>query len=590
MIAPVQMHREVARAPETASRRRWDPWLAVVLGVAALLGLYQLDWGIAVGTEDWTHSWTVDALEPLTVLGIVHRSFSGWNSGWFYFKYPLGYPLMLSAALAPYLGYIFATGGLHRLTGAYPYGFAQPEHTLFVLAILQRSLNVLFTIGTVALVFGIGRRLFGRRVAVLGAWFVATCYPVIYYAHTSNVDASYVFWLVLALYCAIAARTSERRWPWVGMGLAAAMALSTKEQAFGFLLPLPVLVLIERVRSPGSLRVCWRPVLLMAATAIITLVLANNILFNPLGFVARLAFLLGHPLKPVTVPLKPVEFAWFKGGLELTYLRQLGEALDSGFGLPLAGLVVVGAALVAWQAPRDALWLLVPMGTYYYLSLRGQQLITLRYSLPFLVVAALLAAALLDGLHRRARQAVVRGSAAALILALGVLALGRGIELDLLLRGDSRHQAEAWMRTHLPDGARGEVYQKPTYLPRFPRRLQVNYVAMEQRSVADFQSRRPDFVVLSSASLKSISHIWNPDWRTTRTMLLEVPNASQFVVALRGGALGYHRVAIFRQHPRLLRMRTTGLCPEIAVYVANGSTVSAPPEAPSDAGGGPPDR
>ena len=448
--------------PHTEHSGGWDRWLLGVLAVSAALGVYQIDWGLPVGTDSWTHSWTVDAMEPLTVLGIVHHSFSHWNSGWFFFKYPLGYPLLLTVALAPYLGFLLLSGGWHKFTSVYPYGFAHPERALFTLAILQRGLNVAFTLGTVALVYAIGCRLLRRQAALLAAWFAATAYPVVYYARTSNVDASYVFWLMLALYCAIVASQTDRRVPWFGLGLAAGMAMSTKEQAFGFLLPLPVLVLTARARAQGSVRVLWsRPVLLMAAAAIGTVIVANNALFNPLGVVARIAFLMGHPLQPVDVALKPVEFAWFKGQLELTYLRQLWESMDSGVGLPVACLAVAGAVAL-WRKPRAAVWLLAPMIAYYYLSLRAQILISLRYSLPLVVLAALPAAALLDELRIRSHRRFVRATVLIVILGLGGLALSRAVELTLLLRNDSRRQAEVWMKAHLPDGARGEIYQKPT--------------------------------------------------------------------------------------------------------------------------------
>jgi 4-amino-4-deoxy-L-arabinose transferase-like glycosyltransferase len=552
----------------------WDRWLIGVLAVSAALGIYQIDWGLPVGTDSWTHSWTVDAMEPLTILGIVHHSFSHWNSGWFYFKYPLGYPLLVAVVFAPYLGFLLLSGGWHHLSSAYPYGLAHPERTLFTLAIVQRSLNVAFTVGTVGLVYAIGCRLFRRSAALLGAWFVATAYPVVYYARTSNVDASYVFWLMLALYCAIVASATEQRLPWIGLGFAAGMAVSTKEQAFGFLLPLPLLAVTARVRAQGTVRVLWsRAALLMAVAAIGTAIVANNALVNPLGVVARIAFLLGHPLKPIDVPLKPVEFAWFKGHAEWVYLGQLWESLSSGLGLPGAALAAAGMVAV-WRAPRAAVWLFIPMIGYYYLSLRAQVLISLRYSLPLLVLAALLAAAFLDELRVRSHRAVMRRTVFVVILLLSALGLSRAVELTLLLRNDSRHQAELWMKAHVPDGARGEMYQKPTYLPRFPRRLQVNFIEMPQRSIEHFEQRRPDFVVLSSASRKTTSHIWNPDWRTTRTVLLEVPEAMRFMAALKNGSLGYHVVATFRQDPRLLHVRTTGLCPEITIYARDGGAVA----------------
>lgn len=569
-------YRECATARPGPALRGWDRALLAVLAVSAALGIYQIDWGLPVGTDSWTHSWTVDAMEPLTVLGIVNHSFSRWNSGWFYFKYPLGYPLLLSGILAPYLGVLHLSGGLHKLSSAYPYGFARPDRALFTLAILQRGLNVAFTLGTVVLVYAIGCRLFRRRAALLAAWFVATSYPIVYYARTSNVDASYVFWLMLALYCAIVASETERGRPWFGLGLAAGMALSTKEQAFGFLLPLPFLVLVPRVRAHGARALWSRPVLLMAGAAIATMIVANNALFNPLGVVARIAFLMGHPLKPVDVPLKPVEFAWFKGQLEWTFLRQLWESLDSGLGIAVACLAIAGA-IGLWRLPRAATWLLVPTVAYYYLSLRAQVLISLRYSLPVVVLAAITAAVLLDELRVRSRPGAVRSAVLVATVLLSALSLSRAIELTLLLRDDSRHQAEVWMKTHVPDGARGETYQKPTYLPRFPRRLQVSFIEMPQRTVDQFQQRQPDFIVLSSASRRTTTHIWNPDWRKTRTVLLAVPEAVRFIGALKKGTLGYHPVATFHQEPRLVHVRTTGLCPEITVYARDGSSIASAP-------------
>ena len=74
---------------------------------------------------------------------------------------------------------------------------------------------------------------------------------------------------------------------------------------------------------------------------------------------------------------------------------------------------------------------------------------------------------------------------------------------------------------------------------------------MPQRSIEQFQQRQPDFVMLSSASRKSVSEIKNPDWRTNRELLVAVPEATQFVKALQNDSLGYHLVAVFRQKPRL---------------------------------------
>jgi hypothetical protein len=203
---------------------------------------------------------------------------------------------------------------------------------------------------------------------------------------------------------------------------------------------------------------------------------------------------------------------------------------------------------------------------YYYLSMRGQQLITMRYALPFILLLILLAAGLLGRALETSSQQRWHRLAMALTMFVGGLSLARGVELTLLLRSDSRYQAERWLETQLPPGARGEVYQKATYLPRVGPPLQVRSIPIRQRSIADLEERRPDFIVLSSASWDSISHIWNPDWRTTQQLLKPFPAAVQFLDELSEGKLPYEVAARFRQDPIFLRPSITGLCPEITVY------------------------
>jgi len=510
----------------------------------------------------------------LKVLGIVNRSFSHWNSGWYYFKHPLGYPLLLAGTYAPYLAVLHFTGGWRHPIAEYPYGFTNPEHVLWMLSMIGRALNVAFTLGTVALTYAIGSRLAGRNVGRLAAWFVATAYPVVFYAHTTNLDPAYVFWLALALYSAIGASETERVAPWAWLGFAAAMAVSTKEQGLGFVLPLPVLALAIRVRAADSLRPCWsRPVWWMAIAGLVTAVLANNVLYNPRGFIGRLAFMAGRPLEPVDRALLPVEFAWFKGTQELVYLQQVWDGVDSAFGHALTLVVVLGV-LALWRRPRAALWLVVPAICLHYFGLRGMVVapneptlvVTVRYLIPIMIVGAVAAAMLLTqlaaGTRARGVRAVVVGATAVLV----ALGLARAVELDRLLVRDPRYQAEAWMRAHVPAGAAIEVYQDREHLPRFRSDWTVQDVPMEQRSIAALQERHPDFIVLSSASHGSIAHARTEDWHATHTWVRPVGPAVELEHALEGGKMPYRAAAEFGQQPHLLRAKITSLNPTITIY------------------------
>lgn len=538
-----------------------DAWLLGILLLSLVLNIGQLNWGLPNGN----HSWAADSIGPVTALGIAQRSFSEWNSGWFWFKYPLGYPFLLIASFLPYLGYQYVVLGW-RPVSTYPFGFDDPEQSLLVLALCGRMLSVVFGVGAVLIAYGIGRRLFGVLAGRCGAFFVATAYPVIYYSHTTNLDIGYLFWLVLALYCAILADRTDRLLPWIGLGAAAAMAIASKEQAFAFLLPLPLLVIVPRMRREGSLRGLWcQPVGVMVGAAVATTLLANNVFFNPSGFVARLAYLLGHPLQPVPARLAPVEFSLWKGAQEWVYVRQLWDAVESSLGAPLA--ILAGAGAVTALARADvARWLLVPAASYYFISLRALELITLRYTLPLQVVGAVLAAGLLQRAYRATRPP--GAATAAVLLGAAVMALGlaRAVEFHQLLRSDPRYQAERWMSEQLATGSLIEVYQKPVYLPRFSGDWVVGEIPIDARSPEDVERRRPDTVVLSSASEKSVTHVWSEDWRTTRDLLTPVPKAQEMKEALVNGDLGLRPVATFGRPTYLLRPRITSLNPTITIY------------------------
>lgn len=549
-----------------AARRSWDPYLLGILALSAALDVWHLQWGLPNGN----HSWAADAIGPATALGVARRTFATWNSGWFYFKYPPGWPFILVLASLPYLALLYLTGGWRHPSAAYPYGFADPERALFVLAMTGRLVSVAFGVGLTALAYGIGGRLFDRATARWSAFLTATSYPLIYYAHTTNLDISYCFWLILALYTAIRAAEpggEGTRWrPAALLGFAAAMALSTKEQGFAWLLPLPFLVWGLGVRAGG-----WRTLLgtttwAMLASGTATLLLANNALLNPRGFVGRIAYLLGHPLGDVQARLAPVEFALWKGAKEWVYVEHLRRGMDSALGTPLLVLAGCGA-LLAWRRPLAALWLLAPVALQYYLSLRGLELITLRYLLPVAVVAGILVAVTLAWLQTMARAPWARAAVAAVLVATVLLSLGRAVEIDALLTHDARYAAEAWMAAHLRQGAVAEVYQKPAFVPRFRGGIDGRFVPMEGRTLEGIAARHPDVIVISSASYKSISQVWSADWRQTRSLLTPHPPAAAFLDALETGRLPYRLAAVFGQEPRLLHNRITSVAPEIRIYV-----------------------
>jgi len=248
-------------------------------------------------------------------------------------------------------------------------------------------------------------------------------------------------------------------------------------------------------------------------------------------------------------------------------MRQTWDGIESTLGLGLLCFGIVGVAILLWRHTRAAVWLLVPAMSQYYLSLRGLDLITLRYLLPISAILAISAGVALEALVRTCRSGVARFAAVAVTVLIVGLSSARAIETQWLFATDSRYRAERWLREHLQPGAVVEYYQKETYVPRFDGEVRGQFVEIEDRTVDGLRQRHPDAVVLSSASRKSIAHRWNPDWRETRDLLTPVPEAMELKRAIQEETLGYRKAVTIRQKPKLLRLRITSLAPEITIYV-----------------------
>ena len=127
----------------------------------------------------------------------------GFNSGWFWFKYPPLHAFVLSAVYAPYLAWLWASGGLHGFQPDYPFGMADPLASLSMLAMLGKATSAVMGAGCALLAYACTERSLGRASAVGAALLTALAYPMVFYAQTTNVEVPYLFWMMLALLAAV---------------------------------------------------------------------------------------------------------------------------------------------------------------------------------------------------------------------------------------------------------------------------------------------------------------------------------------------------------------------------------------------------
>ncbi len=546
--------------------------MRVLVAVGAIVGVIGIGWGIPNGNR----TWAADSVAPMTPAAVAYNVFvrGGFDSGYFYFKYPVGHQLLLAAATAPVIGLAVAGGSLSHLKTDYPYGLDRPEGWLAAMLIALRLVSVAMAIGLIILVAAIARRLAdaigedGNLAGILAACTAAASYPLVFYAHTSNVEVPYLFWAFAALYAMLrGVQQQSARWL-VAMGIAAAMAVSTKEQIAGFLVPLPLVLLAlhwryQEIGSPAR----WLPpgAVVGGLLSLATYFVVNAGFYNPSGLRHRIQFLT-HTLDPAVreawAPYEfPIDFSteWTMAD-EWLHLGKTASGIITSIGWPWA---VVGAAAMLWLVRRAGLRSLVlwgPLLGYYMVSLRALKQVEIRYTMAMSTLLALAAGIALAALWQRwrpARALVLAGVVAGLLYSLEVLAM---------LTGDPRYQAEHWLAANVGHEQAVEIYQSLTYLPRFGGGIRVHEPAFDEISERAVRERAPDFLVLSDKGREGIYMYPNPDWRDGRGMMLEASANREFLARLEEGRLPWRPVARFEYVPWISRELITSLAPAITVY------------------------
>jgi hypothetical protein len=477
------------------------------------------------------------------------------------------------------------TGGLAGLSSDYPFGLRDPVTSLTVLALIGRAASAAMGAGSVVLVYACVVRSFGRAAA-LGAAFVTTmAYPMVFYSQTTNVEVPYLFWILVALLGAvrIVEGDSRARW-WSLLGLGAALSVSTKELASGAIAGMPLAIVGASIAARRPVWSWIRGGIIAAAVFAAAMVVANNVIWNPLGFEHRIGFLTQTLPREIALQYAPYYFPIDLGGsrgagVEWAQLQVASARLASSLGWATLALSVAGWVLVLRRRPSWALLLATVAAAYYLVSVRAMLSLSLRYLLPITVVFCVVAGIALAELVREGRGRPLR---IALAVAAAAYVFAYGWDVNRMMTGDGRYAAERWLRSAARKPARVEIYQRRTYLPRFAEGLTVTEVPFEERGADAFAARRPDLVVLSSSGLSGITVRYKQDWQedaeaaegyspAQKSVTGEVMNFSRdanrdFLARLERGELGYEQAARFVVDPWIERPLIQSLNPEITIY------------------------
>jgi hypothetical protein len=272
---------------------------------------------------------------------------------------------------------------------------------------------------------------------------------------------------------------------------------------------------------------------LAAITAAVLFAACHNLLFNLTGFLDHVRFLIGGG----STTYRMFE-ATQAGRLEL--LRLTVHIIEVSLGWPLF-LVSVAGLIVAAATPRlrrVAVWLVLPVVSYYLGFIDVILYNYDRFVLPICLVLSLFGGLALDVFLAASSRAMHRATpstfgllgrpwrVAGVILVFAYTLLYAGT-VDVLMLEDSRYAVEAWSTTHVGRDDLIGVTGLQEYRPRFD-----NSRWVDIGDVAQLERDRPLYFVL------------NADYA------LAVPPETSWgrlIGGLQQGTLGYRLVGRFRR-------------------------------------------
>ena len=446
----------------------------LLLGIA-VLHVVGIGWGLPA-----SDGWDVDGVAPRDFLPGIIKTFTPGD----YFTYPPLHLLILTVLTLP-----VTAVALLRAPSLSQHDVIQtflnvPVMTTF--AYVARVVSLLMSLGIVLAMGRLASAIFGPRarpwaMAIAGVEVAGT-----YYAHTSNLDIPALFWASYALLTLVEAVKADDPRKLRRASVLAACAIATKDQAYAiFLLSLPCVLVAwaHHRRREGRLGPLLRETLWLAGIGVVLVLVLDAAVFNPTGFAARVRFLTG----PASQDFAQYSRDW-PG--RLTALREAVTFLPNHYPVALAPVFALGVVLAlkrtssgvdraragARDAPsRDRIAAMVPLLAIVSFTLAFNcvaRRVEERFMLPQMQLLAVYGGGAISGLLELAERAkekrvptwMIRLGAVACILS----GLRMSAAMIATMLGDTRYDAETFMREHVRPGEVIEIYGNNVYLPRFP--------------------------------------------------------------------------------------------------------------------------
>jgi hypothetical protein len=325
------------------------------------------------------------------------------------------------------------------------FGIYEPRFAHYdLINILGRVVSGAFELGTIWMVYRIGRRMGSLRLALWGAFLYSISVLPIQLAHFFAVDTILTFFIVSAIHSAIAfAQDNKIKWV-IGMGLYLGLAMASKISAVILLLPISFILVGKLWRIPFTL---LKRIIVVGIMAGIIFIVSEP--FAILDFSLFKRQMLEQQAMTKSAFTFPYTLQYVG---KIPYWHEFKNIFLWGLGPIQAGICILGTIWLSVSSIKKKQLGIFAMLAFLwiYFGVVGKFAIGfIRYLLPIYPILALGGAYLLDKINIKHKKNKY------LVVGLGILFLVWPFSfISIYSEPNSRTTASAWIYANIPVGSK----------------------------------------------------------------------------------------------------------------------------------------
>lgn len=409
--------------------------------------------------------------------------------------------------------------------------------------VIGRTFSAFFSTSTIIFIYLTGRKLLGKKTAILAAAIFAFTVSSIQISHFATTESFLVLIVSILLYLSVLVKDKQTIVLFVALGFFLGLGTAAKTTAVSFLLiPGTVFLLLVKFNIKKILIVFLKVMLFLLVA------LATFTIFSPYTFLSSGKFLESMNYESGVVT----------GRLAVPYTHQFDKAIPYAFELinmfwqmgPIFIFSVLGFFIVLYKIFKKRhlelfFLLLFPLAYFLYIGMWHTKFI--RYMTPLLPFFALYASIALSTIYKKNK---IIGK---VLIAISVIItfLWAVSYISIYMRPQTRYSASVWMYQHIKQDDKVYTEHWDDGLPITIEGVKKS-ISTEQLTIYDNEfNEKAQYYADKLSTGNYVILVTRRLYGTLIFLPKEYPTTSTYYKKLFNGQLGYKKVAEFSSYPNL---------------------------------------